>query len=180
MIAKEETPSTGLPAHDADVVLTDRSSGPAPAVPTGKPSVAEPARFVDRYLASVLALASHRISAEFHVKVKQAGLSVTEWRIMASLFESTGETVGELARLALTKQPTLSKVLPRLEAQGYITLRTARADRRQTLVKLTAKGNRLVSPLCGQAMAHQHQVLSKLDADHAERLVAMLRSIVTP
>lgn len=165
MTAKEENHSTHSPAEHT---LSPQAPGHAPV------------RFVDGYLASVLALASHRISAEFHVKVKKAGLSVTEWRIMASLVESTGETVGELAHLAITKQPTLSKVLPRLEAQGYITLRTARADRRQTLVKLTPKGNRLVRPLCDQAIAHQREVLSKLDADHADRLVAMLRSIIKP
>jgi DNA-binding MarR family transcriptional regulator len=137
-------------------------------------------RFVHRYLASVLALASHHISAEFHVQVKKAGLKVTEWRILASLYESDGETVGELAHLAITKQPTLSKVLPRLEEQGLVTLRTARADRRQTVVRITPKGTRLVAPLCEKAMAHQRQVLSKLDPGLAERLVEMLRTIITP
>jgi DNA-binding MarR family transcriptional regulator len=135
-------------------------------------------RFVYRYLASMLALASHRISAEFHVEVRKAGLTVTEWRILASLFEGDGETVGELARLAITKQPTLSKVLPRLEAQGLITLNTIRADRRQTLVKITPKGARLIGGLCESAMAHQRRVLAKLDPDHADRLVGMLRDII--
>src|SRR5690606_23454153 len=69
-------------------------------------------RFVHRYLASVLALASHRISEEFHKEVRKAGLTVTEWRVLGSLVEGEGETVGELAELAVTKQPTLSKVLP--------------------------------------------------------------------
>jgi DNA-binding MarR family transcriptional regulator len=135
-------------------------------------------RFVYRYLASMLALASHRISAEFHVEVRKAGLTVTEWRILASLFEGDGETVGELARLAITKQPTLSKVLPRLEAQGLITLNTARADRRQTQVKITPKGDRLIGGLCESAMAHQRRVLARLDPDHADRLVGMLRDII--
>jgi DNA-binding MarR family transcriptional regulator len=135
-------------------------------------------RFVYRYLASMLALASHRISAEFHVEVRKAGLTVTEWRILASLLGGAGETVGELARLAITKQPTLSKVLPRLETQGLITLGSSRADRRQTLVKITAKGTRLIEGLCERAMAHQRRVLSKLDPDHADRLVGMLRAII--
>src|SRR3546814_858936 len=138
----------------------------------------EPTRFVHRYLASVLALASHRISAEFHVEVKKAGFTVTEWRILGSLIEGDGETVGELARLAITKQPTLSKVLPRLQAQGLITLGTSRADRRQTLVKITPKGTKLIGGLCERAMAHQHRVLEKLDHDHADRLVDMLRAIL--
>src|SRR5690554_748812 len=139
----------------------------------------EPTRFVHRYLASVLAQASHRISAEFHVEVRKAGLTVTEWRVLGSLIEGEDETVGTLAELAVTKQPTLSKVLPRLESQGYIRMRTSQTDRRQTLVTITPKGARLISGLCDRAMEHQRRVLSKLDADHADRLVDMLRAIIT-
>ncbi|NGM86420.1 MarR family transcriptional regulator [Parapusillimonas sp. SGNA-6] len=138
----------------------------------------ESPRFVHRYLAAMLAMASHRISAEFHVEVKKAGLTVTEWRVLASLIEGEGETVGSLAQLAVTKQPTLSKVLPGLEAQGYISLQSARADRRQTLVRITPKGARLIGGLCERAMEHQRKVLAKLDPDHADRLVAMLRAII--
>ena len=136
-------------------------------------------RFVHRYLASVLAQASHRISAEFHIEVKKAGLTITEWRVLGSLVEGEGETVGDLANLAVTKQPTLSKVLPGLEAQGYISMHTARADRRQTLVTITPKGAKLIGGLCERAMEHQRRVLSKLDPDHADRLVDMLRAIIT-
>ena len=139
-----------------------------------------PPRFVHRYLASVLALASHRISAEFHKEVRAAGLTITEWRVLGSLIEGEGETVGELAELAVTKQPTLSKVLPRLEAEGLVTLTTARADRRQTVVRITSKGTKLISGLCDRAMLHQHRLLEKLEPDHAERLVDMLRAIIAP
>jgi len=86
--------------------------------------------------------------------------------------------VGELAELAVTKQPTLSKVLPRLESEGLVTLKTSRVDRRQTLVKITPKGTRLISGLCDLAMQHQHRLLEKLDPDHADRLVDMLRDII--
>ncbi|PLC55869.1 MarR family transcriptional regulator [Pollutimonas nitritireducens] len=136
-------------------------------------------RFVHRYLASVLAQASHRISAEFHVEVRKAGLTVTEWRVLGSLVEGDGETVGQLARLAVTKQPTLSKVLPRLQEQGYVSMQASRLDRRQTLVSITPKGAKLIHGLCEQAMEHQRRVLEKLDPDHADRLVDMLRAIIS-
>ncbi|TAL79538.1 MAG: MarR family transcriptional regulator [Burkholderiaceae bacterium] len=140
---------------------------------------AEQPRFVHRYLASVLALASHRISDEFHVEVRKAGLTVTKWRLLASLIEGEGETVGALAELAITKQPTLSKVLPGLEAEGLITLQTVRSDRRQTLVTITPKGTKLISGLCASAMQHQRRILAQLDPDHADRLVDMLRDIIS-
>ncbi len=82
-------------------------------------AAAHKGRFVDGYLAYLLAQASQRISAEFHLQVKAAGLSVTEWRVLASLEGSPGETIGTLAVLAITKQPTLSKVVQRMEAEGW-------------------------------------------------------------
>ena len=42
-------------------------------------------RFVDHYLAALLAQASHLISSEFHTVVRANGLSVSEWRVLASL-----------------------------------------------------------------------------------------------
>ena len=63
----------------------------------GNGTQASGARFVDDYLAYLLAQASQRISAEFHQQVKAAGLSVTEWRVLASLEGSAGETIGDLA-----------------------------------------------------------------------------------
>lgn len=135
-------------------------------------------RFVHRYLASLLAMASHRVSDEFHKEVRKAGLTVTEWRVLGSLIEGEGETVGEVARLAVTKQPTLSKVLPRLEQEGLVTLTTARTDRRQTVVQITPKGTRLISGLCDRALLHQKRLMEKLDSDHSEQLIEMLRAII--
>ncbi|MEN9626783.1 MAG: hypothetical protein RJA10_9, partial [Pseudomonadota bacterium] len=41
--------------------------------------------FVDDYLPALLGQASHLIQAEFHRVVKSKGLSVAEWRVLASL-----------------------------------------------------------------------------------------------
>ena len=49
-----------------------------------QPMSTEPA-FVDDYLAALLAQASQLISAEFHEVVRAHGISVPEWRVLASL-----------------------------------------------------------------------------------------------
>ena len=56
-------------------------------------------RFVDGYLAALLARASHLISAEFHAVVKRQGLSVSEWRTLATLSDGNEVSIGELAGL---------------------------------------------------------------------------------
>ncbi|MGY6269946.1 MarR family winged helix-turn-helix transcriptional regulator [Achromobacter denitrificans] len=136
-------------------------------------------RFVDGYLAYLLAQASQRISAEFHLQVKAAGLSVTQWRVLASLQGSAGETIGTLAVLAITKQPTLSKVVQRMEAEGLVARTGVRADRRQTRVCITAKGSNLITALCEQALQHQKAVLAPFGEEKAAQLIDMLEVLMT-
>ena len=136
-------------------------------------------RFVDGYLAYLLAQASQRISAEFHLQVRAAGLSVTEWRVLASLEGSAGETIGTLAVLAITKQPTLSKVVQRMEADGLVERTGVRADRRQTRVCITTKGRNLIAGLCEQALQHQKAVLAPFGEERATLLIEMLEVLMT-
>ncbi len=137
-----------------------------------------PARFVDDYLAFLLAQASSRISREFHREVNAAGLSVTEWRVLASLEGSAGESIGVLSQLALTKQPTLSRVVQRMEAEGLVTRARVRSDRRQTVVRITPRGHRLTAALRARALQHQAAVLEPFGADNAEMLLGMLRQLL--
>ncbi len=147
--------------------------------PRGTRAAATGPRFVDGYLAYLLAQASQRISAEFHQQVKAAGLSVTEWRVLASLQGSAGETIGSLAVLAITKQPTLSKVVQRMEADGLVARTGVRADRRQTRVCITAKGSNLIGGLCDQALQHQKAVLAPFGEEKAALLIDMLDVLMT-
>lgn len=135
-------------------------------------------RFIDGYLAYLLAQASSRISHEFHREVNAAGLSVTEWRVLASLAGSGGESIGSLSQLALTKQPTLSKVVQRMENDGLVARTRVRTDRRQTVVRLTPKGLRLTETLRERARRHQNAVLEPFGADNARMLLAMLRELL--
>ena len=58
-------------------------------------------RFVNDYLLYLLARASSEVSAQFHQRLKTHGLQVAEWRVLASLSDGDGMTIGELAARAL-------------------------------------------------------------------------------
>lgn len=139
---------------------------------------ADGSRFVDHYLAFLLAQASSRISREFHRDVEAAGLSVTEWRVLASLEGSDGESIGVLSQLTLTKQPTLSKVVQRMEADGIVDRTRVRSDRRQTVVRITPKGHLLTESLRKRAIDHQARVLEPFGRANAEMLISMLRDLL--
>jgi 3-hydroxy-9,10-secoandrosta-1,3,5(10)-triene-9,17-dione monooxygenase reductase component len=117
--------------------------------------------FVRNYLAYLLARASVIVSGEFHATLGRWKLSVPEWRVLACLTDADGLSVGELAAMALMKQPRLTKVLDRMEAEDLIERRGTAADRRRTPIHLTAKGRKLVKPVLRAARAHEADLLKR-------------------
>lgn len=134
--------------------------------------------FVEDYLAYLLARASHRVSAEFHAEVAACGLSVLEWRVLASLAGGRTRSVGELSDIVLAQQPTLTKVLGRMEQQGLVQRRCGTRDRRQTAVSLTVQGQRLAVPLLERARAHEARVLAEIGSTQGHQLKLLLRRLV--
>ena len=84
------------------------------------PDELDPLPFVDDYLPALLAQASKLISSEFHEVVQSAGFSVTEWRILATLASKPGLSIGGLADITVSKQPTVTRLLDRMEAKGLV------------------------------------------------------------
>ncbi len=126
--------------------------------------------FVDDYLAALLAQASKLISTEFHAVVQAAGFSVSEWRILASLIGSPGISTGGLAQLSVSKQPTVTRLLDRMEAKGYVERFAHESDRRITLVRITPAGQTIVADLIEQAKEHERRVLAPIGLKRAEAL----------
>ena len=134
--------------------------------------------FVDDYLAYLLARASHLISSEFHTEVEASGLSLMEWRVMASLSGKPSLSVGELADIVLAKQPTVTKLVGRMEEAGWVRRVDAAHDKRQSLVSLTPMGQRKVKPLLDKARAHEQGVVSELGTCEADRLKQLLMQLI--
>ena len=123
-----------------------------------------PTRFFEDYLSYLLAQASYAIYKEFDRAVRAAGLSSLEWRVLATLSDGDGLTVGEVARAVIAQQPTLTKLIDRMVEQGLVGKRDDPSDRRRTLVYETAQGRRIVKPLLAAAKAHERAALGSFAA----------------
>lgn len=139
---------------------------------------ADNGRFVDQYLAALLAQASHLISSEFHEVVRAHGFSVSEWRVLASLADGDATPIGHLAEVAVLKQPTLTRLLDRMEEKQQVERLPHDSDRRITLVRITPAGRKTVSQLIALAQAHEQRVLEPFGLKRAEDLKTTLRRII--
>jgi len=134
--------------------------------------------FVNNYLAALLAQASTLISTEFHAVVQANGFSVAEWRILATLTGSTGMSIGGLAEVAIAKQPTVTRLLDRMETKDYVERFAHKTDRRITMVRITHQGRKIVTDLVDQAKEHERRVLEPFGLQQAEDLKETLRKII--
>lgn len=141
-------------------------------------AAAEAPRFVDDYLPALLAQASQLISSEFHVVARQQGFSISEWRVMASLAGSEPISIGALAQVTVTKQPTVTRLLDRMEARGHVERLPHESDRRITLVRITPAGAKAVAHLMELAREHEYRLLEPFGLARAEELKQTLRQII--
>lgn len=148
------------------------SRKPAPDCP------APPGRFIDGYLSYLLARASHTVYREFHAQVQAAGLSSLEWRLLATLSDGDGLTIGDLAREILAQQPTLTKLVQRMEKAGWVRRGADPADARRTLVFETPQGQATVAALLAQAKVHEDTLLEGFSERDVTALKKILRTLI--
>jgi DNA-binding MarR family transcriptional regulator len=135
--------------------------------------------FVDDYLPYLLARASHLISRQFHERLRPHGLPVAKWRVLATLSDGDGLTIGELARIVLFKQPTLTKTIDRMQVDGLVERRTSGGDRRKVQVFITPRGRQLVTALLAEAKAHEAQVTAAYSDQEMATLKRVLRTLIS-
>jgi len=134
--------------------------------------------FPDDYLPYLVARASHVILHDFHALLKPAKMRVPEWRVLATLSSGGAYTVGALARATLFKQPTLSKLLDRLERRGLVRRSAGGMDLRHSLVELTARGRKRIRPVVAQARRREKKVLKRYRVRDVKALKRLLKGVV--
>ncbi|MGQ0636739.1 MAG: MarR family winged helix-turn-helix transcriptional regulator [Planctomycetaceae bacterium] len=82
--------------------------------------------------------------AALHEPTSQAGLNEARYRVLAALkADPTGEcSQTDLAALLLQSESNLSTLLERMSVDGLIARKRSESDRRRSLIRLTADGQR--------------------------------------
>jgi DNA-binding MarR family transcriptional regulator len=133
--------------------------------------------FIAGYLPYLLARASHLISGQFHERLATERVPVLQWRVMAALWDAP-KSAGEVAEIVLQKQPTVSKLLERMQRQGLLDRQTDADDRRRIVVSLTARGRAVAGPLIEAAREHERAVLEPFGEHNATALVGALQRLI--
>ncbi len=137
-------------------------------------------RFVDRNIVAVSARIAHELHEGFAPVLRRARVSTPYFRVLTTLRDAPpgGETVTGLAGLCLLMQPTMTKLLDRMERDGLAARRTDPRDRRVVRVVLSVAGVLLAERLVALAERHEREVLERFPALAAAGLPGVLAAMV--
>ena len=134
--------------------------------------------FVGSYLLYLLAAASDKASAQFHARVRESGLRVPEWRVLACLVDNENMMITELAELSLMEQSRMTRIVEQMDAKGLVRRVSDPRDRRRVRVQLTDEGRQRAEVLVAEAHAHEDALLSALADTDAARIKPVLQALL--
>lgn len=95
---------------------------------------------LERQVCFALSVAARGVVAVYRPLLEPMGLTHPQYLVMLALWERRQLSVKELSRLLQLDPGTLSPLLKRLEAAGYVTRERDRNDERLLAVTLTTSG----------------------------------------
>jgi len=104
--------------------------------------VAAPLR-LDQHICFALYSASAMVTRLYRPLLEPLNLTYPQYLAMLVLWEKSPRTVGELGEALRLDSATLTPLMKRLEAAGYVTRRRDAADERRVLITPTAEGQAL-------------------------------------
>lgn len=118
---------------------------------------------------------------------KRFGLSIPEWRVIAVLGRFPGLSAVEVAERTLMDKVAVSRAVTKLINSGRVNRQIADADRRRSILRLSAEGRQVHDEIAPLALKFEEDLLHGLSEDEIqtlsvimERLLARARLIDAP
>jgi DNA-binding MarR family transcriptional regulator len=143
---------------------------------------------LEDFLPYRLAVLSHTVSTTIaKVYEKKFSVSIPEWRVIAILGRFPGLSAVEVADRTMLDKVAVSRAVTKLIKNGRIDREFADADRRRSILNLSAAGQQVHNEIAPLALAFEHELLQGISTDDydafnivVERLLAKARLLGDP
>jgi len=131
------------------------------------------------YLPYLLNRAGTRIATAFAAAVREHGVTLPMWRVLAALHQREDQRLGELAESTSIEVSTLSRLVGSLQDRGLVERRRSSGDGRSVTVGRTTAGRALTARIIPLARRYEDVALAGFSAAEADALKGMLRRLYT-
>jgi DNA-binding MarR family transcriptional regulator len=133
---------------------------------------------LDSHVGYWMRLVSNHVSQAFQRKVETKGVTVAEWVILRTLFETGEVPPSRIAEILGLTRGAVSKLVARLAKKRLLLCRGERSDKRFQAVGLTGAGRRLVPVLARLADQNDAECFEGMSAQEQRELKTLLRGLV--
>ncbi len=127
-----------------------------------------PSLKLDRFVPYRLSVLSNLISSAIaEAYAERFGLSIPEWRVVATLGEKAGMSAAEVAARTAMDKVAVSRAVSSLLRAGRIARTQSSRDRRRSMLRLSRAGAAVYAKVAPYALAYEATLLASLD--HRER-----------
>ncbi len=127
---------------------------------------------------------THRLAQAAHAYRVRAGSQLSRLKLhsgqetlLKALADSDGMSMSDLAATLGVQPPTVTKMISRLAAQGYVERRAAPGDARQAQVFLTEQGRDAIAAIDKLWKRIEKTALTDIDDKDRKRLRKLLRQV---
>jgi DNA-binding MarR family transcriptional regulator len=133
---------------------------------------------LDRFLPYRLSVLSNIVSTAISgAYEKRFGLTIPEWRVMAVLAMTPDLSAAEVAQRTAMDKVAVSRAVASLLRARRVVRQTARADRRRSLLRLSAAGRKVYAQVVPVALDYERDLLAPLsrkDREVVDRAIRIL------
>ena len=145
----------------------------------GLKSLAIDLSFLHASLGFNVRLLDVRLMKMFSTSLTKYGVTPAEATVLHVIMANPDVSPGELAESLLIQPPNMTKLLKRLEIEGFIDRLASARDRRRVVLSLTPKARRLVLRYRGAASAHEKMAFSTFSVTERKTLIGLVRRALT-
>lgn len=117
----------------------------------------------------LLSKAFQRAHGKFKKRFQKYGLTPVQSLVLTAVSEEEGLSAGELGKLLVLEQATISGVLDRMAEAGWIVKETAAEDKRYLRIYLAPKGRELTGEIIRERDEANEEIMAGLRLE--ERLL---------
>jgi DNA-binding MarR family transcriptional regulator len=124
-----------------------------------------------------LAGATRLYRARVGAELAHLGIHAGQEGVLLALGGDDGQSMTEIAGALGVQPPTITKMVGRLAANGYVERRTSETDGRQAIVFLTPQGKAILAEIDAAVASVEAVALDGIDGKDGKRLLRMLRRV---
>lgn len=132
-----------------------------------------------RSIGSLTTEISRLIARNFNLRMREHGLTQTQWHALVVLSKGEGMKQAELAELLQVQPISLARLVDRMEVAGWIERRPDPNDRRAIQLYLTPKAEPMLDEMEVAGLATRKDAFGDFSAAERDQLLLMLNRVKT-